>query len=435
MSGDKEQTTGSSAQGKYEATVLDFLDKEATEVRHSKKSDEYNDELNALVSDLLKQVMEEADQKSGPTYEPDKVEDLLAEFMPLQEAVPAKAATNPEPALHQESTGQASSVPEKKAVSPELLVETKAGPTEMEKLAASTPSPAPGSLFAASAPVKRGFPKIAIAIAGVLLIAGIAGFLFFSGSNRGAEPVRSAAVTASAPPADAEALQSFVQPVAPAESARPGMPAPRDRSVAESIPAKVSAPAPKNEKTSGAPFLRLDTVSESLAPAPQRIDPPAAVATVEAPAPALASATVTAPIEKAAVPAISEAAKTPEASLEKAPAQDLALVSASPAGVPPEPKPSAAAAPKNAASAIPLVRANPKYPELALRTRASASVTLDVSIDSQGKVVKAIPVSGPSIFHSEAIKAAMKWRYKPASIDGTNVSSQSTITFNFNLKK
>jgi protein TonB len=434
MSGDKKQTTGSSAQEKYEATVLNFLDKEATEVRRSKKSNEYNDELNALVSDLLKQVMEEADQKSGPIYEPDKVEDLLAEFMPLQEAVPAKAATNPEPAPLPESTGQAIRISERKAAGPELPAETKARTPETERPVEITPPFRSESLFAAPAPTKRGFPKTAIVIAGALLVAGIAGFLFFSGSNRGPEPAQTTAMPAIAPQANAGTLQSVVQTAAPADSTRPVMSAPGDRSGAESIPAKVSAPAPKIEKASGEPSRRPDTISESTAPAPQRMDPPAAVATLEPPAPALASATVTAPIEKAAAPAIPEAAKTPEASLEKTPAQDLALVSASPAGVPPEPKPSVAAAPKNAASAIPLVRANPKYPELALRTRASASVTLDVSIDSQGKVVKAIPVSGPSIFHNEAIKAAMKWRYKPASIDGKNVSSQSTITFNFNLK-
>jgi outer membrane biosynthesis protein TonB len=39
------------------------------------------------------------------------------------------------------------------------------------------------------------------------------------------------------------------------------------------------------------------------------------------------------------------------------------------------------------------------------------------------------------MFHGEAIKAAMKWRYKPASIEGTNVPSQNRIIFNFNLKK
>jgi protein TonB len=72
---------------------------------------------------------------------------------------------------------------------------------------------------------------------------------------------------------------------------------------------------------------------------------------------------------------------------------------------------------------------------LALRAHASATVVLDLEIDAQGKVVKATPVGGPVLFHNAAVSAAMKWRYKPASIDGTNVPSQSRVTMNFNLNK
>jgi protein TonB len=75
------------------------------------------------------------------------------------------------------------------------------------------------------------------------------------------------------------------------------------------------------------------------------------------------------------------------------------------------------------------------YPELALRTRTSATVILDMEIDAKGRVVKATPASGPSIFHNAAITAAMKWRYKPASVGGVNVPSQSRVTMVFNLNK
>ncbi len=434
MSGGREQTTGSSDQERYEATVLDFLNKEATGVPQSKKPGEYSDELNALVSDLLKQVIKEAAQQSGPAYEPDKVEDLLSEFMPLQEAVPVKAATNPEPALPSAPSEQAIPISEKKAVCAERPVETKEEPPEAGRSAASTPSSRPGSLFAAPALPKRGIPKMTVAIAAVLLVAGIAGFLFYRVSNRGLEPSGSASLPTTAPPADAGVLQSVEPSAAPGDNLKQATPAPGGRTTAGSMPEKASAPAPKIETASGAPIRKPDAVMESPAPAPQRMDSPPAVVAFEPPAPTEPSAAVTAPIEKPAAAAISEAAKTAEAPAEKASVQDIAIVSASPAAASPEPKPSAATTPRNATSAIPLVRVNPQYPELALRTRASASVTLDVSIDSQGKVLKAIPVSGPAIFHNEAVKAALKWRYKPASIDGTNVSSRSTITFNFNLK-
>jgi TonB family protein len=60
---------------------------------------------------------------------------------------------------------------------------------------------------------------------------------------------------------------------------------------------------------------------------------------------------------------------------------------------------------------------------------------MELQIDNQGKVVKAAVVSGPAIFHGAAIAAATKWRYKPASISGVNVASQSRVTMSFNLKK
>jgi len=80
------------------------------------------------------------------------------------------------------------------------------------------------------------------------------------------------------------------------------------------------------------------------------------------------------------------------------------------------------------------MQTSPVYPEVALRTRASGSIVLELQIDDQGKVIKATPVSGPAIFHNAAVSAVMKWRYKPASIGGVNVSSQSRVTMAFNLK-
>jgi TonB family protein len=62
-------------------------------------------------------------------------------------------------------------------------------------------------------------------------------------------------------------------------------------------------------------------------------------------------------------------------------------------------------------------------------------VVLELQIDDKGRVTKATPVSGPAIFHFAAMNAAMKWRYKPASINGASVQSQARVTLNFNLKK
>jgi TonB family protein len=72
---------------------------------------------------------------------------------------------------------------------------------------------------------------------------------------------------------------------------------------------------------------------------------------------------------------------------------------------------------------------------LALRSRISASVVLELQVDERGRVTRATPVSGPVLFHSAAVTAGLRWRYKPASIDGKNVPSQVRVTMNFTLNK
>jgi len=90
--------------------------------------------------------------------------------------------------------------------------------------------------------------------------------------------------------------------------------------------------------------------------------------------------------------------------------------------------------PENLVPSVLISKATPVYPELAVRSRISGSVVLDLQIDETGKVLEATPVSGPSVFYSEAVKAAMNCSYRPATIDGAKVSSKSRITMVFNLK-
>jgi TonB family protein len=96
------------------------------------------------------------------------------------------------------------------------------------------------------------------------------------------------------------------------------------------------------------------------------------------------------------------------------------------------------AAPAQSRVSIPAVaisQPNPVYPEIALRNRLSAAVTLELQVDERGRVTRAIPVNGPAVFHSAAVAAALKWRYKPASINGVNVPSPVKVTMNFTLNK
>lgn len=73
----------------------------------------------------------------------------------------------------------------------------------------------------------------------------------------------------------------------------------------------------------------------------------------------------------------------------------------------------------------------PIYSELARRTRTTGTVAIDVLVDETGKVAKTTAVSGPSILHQDAINAVQQWRFKPASVDGTSVSSTCRVTVVF----
>jgi TonB family protein len=84
-------------------------------------------------------------------------------------------------------------------------------------------------------------------------------------------------------------------------------------------------------------------------------------------------------------------------------------------------------------AAVPIKQISPRYPELAIQKRESSVVVLELDISSEGHVAKATPVSGSRLFHKEAVSTVMKWRYRPASLNGVNMASKSRVTLNFNL--
>jgi TonB family protein len=87
--------------------------------------------------------------------------------------------------------------------------------------------------------------------------------------------------------------------------------------------------------------------------------------------------------------------------------------------------------PAGRVSAVPIVKVLPKYPDLGARNGITGSVVLELSIESDGTVVNAIPVSGNPLFYNEAINTANRWKFSPASVNGKNVPSRSRITLYF----
>jgi len=99
------QPAESDSQSNYEAAVLDFLDNEMVEVQSTLTEKKQSDELDALVADLLHQVMTESDQaQTGEMMvSSEDMKDLLAEFMPQQDTVSLLESenTSPDPAAVQ----------------------------------------------------------------------------------------------------------------------------------------------------------------------------------------------------------------------------------------------------------------------------------------------------------------------------------------------
>ncbi len=84
---------------------------------------------------------------------------------------------------------------------------------------------------------------------------------------------------------------------------------------------------------------------------------------------------------------------------------------------------------------IPLVRIQPQYPRRAAIAKIEGWVEMEFTITETGgvtdpRVVKANP---PRIFDREAIRAILKWKFKPRVIDGQPVARRATQTIDFKL--
>jgi periplasmic protein TonB len=75
----------------------------------------------------------------------------------------------------------------------------------------------------------------------------------------------------------------------------------------------------------------------------------------------------------------------------------------------------------------------PMYPETAKRMRTSGTVTVEVVIDENGKVISANAANGPSTLREAAIQAALRARFSPTKLSGQPVKVFGTITYKFSL--
>jgi TonB family protein len=79
-------------------------------------------------------------------------------------------------------------------------------------------------------------------------------------------------------------------------------------------------------------------------------------------------------------------------------------------------------------------RAKPVYPEQAKDQKITGIVELEADINERGEVIRAKAVSGPDQLRGAAEEALMKWKFKPASLNGVNIASKARISMVFNLR-
>jgi len=84
---------------------------------------------------------------------------------------------------------------------------------------------------------------------------------------------------------------------------------------------------------------------------------------------------------------------------------------------------------------VPLVRIQPQYPRDAAMNQIEGWVQIEFTIDSNGSVrsPRVIDARPPRVFDREAIRAILRWKFKPRVIDGVAVERQATQIIEFSL--
>ncbi len=86
---------------------------------------------------------------------------------------------------------------------------------------------------------------------------------------------------------------------------------------------------------------------------------------------------------------------------------------------------------------VPLVRISPQYPRQAAMARLEGWVEVEFTITETGSVedARVLQARPPRVFDREAIRAILRWKFKPRIVDGTPVARRATQTIDFKLEE
>jgi protein TonB len=79
-------------------------------------------------------------------------------------------------------------------------------------------------------------------------------------------------------------------------------------------------------------------------------------------------------------------------------------------------------------------RVEPIYPELAIASRAAATIILEAQVDVHGAVKTVRVLRGHPLFDDAALTAVRQWRYKPLLLNGQPTEFILTVTVLFNIR-
>jgi protein TonB len=76
----------------------------------------------------------------------------------------------------------------------------------------------------------------------------------------------------------------------------------------------------------------------------------------------------------------------------------------------------------------------PPYPQIAKIARVQGTVTVEILVDEQGRVVSASAKDGPALLREAARQAALLARFTPTRLNGEPVKVSGVISYNFTLQ-
>ena len=484
---DQKAMTTNPGEDLYEAAVLDFLNREFAAAKKPSEQVDQTEEIDALVEDLLKRVITEADAQ------PENSQDVTwAASTPVTDSAQvqlehcsednllANLNRGPSQTYSEKDLWESEDSTPEQLSADEVQMESETGSLTKSTDAVGAPDieetpsldsrqvfqeaktedrPLPSERvimpFSQGLAEKKKLPLAAAVAIGMLIIMGIGTYSLFS--SRDTNPSKSIKAAPDIAASNLATEQSLIgspswkgeggtektqrsprQTIASAGGVKsmPGADVRRPPSLAKEIPSSpFAAPMSRPEETAAnsVPPVVSDFAGEQ-AKAEDKTGNMSSAAV-----PSLAAHHEDSPSvpEKSNLLAISGNGIALNAAAEKASTQitpsgavkggELAPIS--------KPMPIIPVQQKIVVPPVPILQTSPSYPEVALRNRTAGSVVLDIQIDEKGRVTRATPVSGPPLLHQAAVAAVLQWRYKPATIDGVNVQSQSRVTINFNLNK